>query len=98
MLSDKIGKGYSSTVYKGLDDLTGEEVAIKVIELRSLKDQTSRLMLNTEIECFREVKHPNVLCFHNSYFTVNNCYIITEYCPGGDLAKVIRQKGKMPEN
>lgn len=23
LLSDKIGKGYSSTVYKGLDDLTG---------------------------------------------------------------------------
>ena len=23
LLTDKIGKGYSSTVYKGLDDLTG---------------------------------------------------------------------------
>ena len=23
LLSDRIGKGYSSTVYKGLDDLTG---------------------------------------------------------------------------
>lgn len=49
LLSDRIGKGYSSTVYKGLDDLTGQQVAIKVIELKSLRDQTSRLMLNTEI-------------------------------------------------
>lgn len=24
LLTDKIGKGYSSTVYKGLDDLTGK--------------------------------------------------------------------------
>lgn len=29
-MHDQIGKGYSSRVYKGKDDLTGETVAIKV--------------------------------------------------------------------
>jgi serine/threonine protein kinase len=72
-------------------------VAIKVIELRSLKDDTSKTMLNTEIECFREVQHPNVLRYCNSFFTANNCYIVTEYCPGSDLSKLMKTKGKIPE-
>lgn len=29
LLSDRIGKGYSSTVYKGLDDLTGTFLVIQ---------------------------------------------------------------------
>lgn len=28
------------------------------------------------------------------FFTVNNCYIITEYCEGGDLLSVIKRNGK----
>ena len=39
---DSIGKGYSSTVYKGKDDRNGEDVAIKVVDLSSLKDSTSK--------------------------------------------------------
>jgi len=54
-------------------------------------------MLQTEIDCFREVRHPNVLRYINSFFTTNNCYIITEYCAGSDLAKILRQRGRLAE-
>lgn len=37
-LNDVIGKGYSSTVYTGLNDQNGDKVAIKVIELKFIKD------------------------------------------------------------
>lgn len=37
-LNDVIGKGYSSTVYNGINQLNGEKVAIKVIELKFIKD------------------------------------------------------------
>jgi hypothetical protein len=37
-LNDVIGKGYSSTVYTGINEHTGEKVAIKVIELKFIKD------------------------------------------------------------
>lgn len=54
-------------------------------------------MLHTEIECFRELRHRNVLRYINSYFTANNCYIVTEFCPGSDLAKVLKQRGRISE-
>ena len=37
-LSDVIGKGYSSHVYKGRNDDTDEPVAVKVIDLKLLKN------------------------------------------------------------
>jgi|JI9StandDraft_2_1071091.scaffolds.fasta_scaffold216212_1 predicted Ser/Thr protein kinase len=35
---DVVGKGYSSVVYKGTDSITGDHVAIKVVDIRQLKD------------------------------------------------------------
>jgi|JI6StandDraft_1071083.scaffolds.fasta_scaffold07370_8 serine/threonine protein kinase len=29
--------------------------------------------------------------------TVNNCYIVTEYCSGGDLATYLKQRGRLSE-
>ena len=37
-LTDAIGKGYSSNVYKGRHDENCQPVAIKVIDLRMLKN------------------------------------------------------------
>lgn len=37
-LNDVIGKGYSSHVYKGRNDETDQSVAIKVIDLKMLKN------------------------------------------------------------
>lgn len=37
-LNDAIGKGYSSQVYKGRNDSSDEPVAVKVIDLKMLKN------------------------------------------------------------
>lgn len=41
-MTDKIGKGFSSIVYKGTNDLTNEVVAIKAIDMKGVKDSISR--------------------------------------------------------
>lgn len=46
-LTNSIGKGFSSTVYKGQHDPTGEEVAIKVINMKMLKNKSHRDLLNS---------------------------------------------------
>lgn len=51
---DKIGKGYSSIVYRGLNELNSthwvihvdEVVAIKAIDMKGVKDAVSREMLD----------------------------------------------------
>jgi serine/threonine-protein kinase ULK/ATG1 len=56
-LTDIIGKGYSSQVFKGKNDLTSkyyhyadEPVAIKVIDMKMLKCEVNRSLLANEIE------------------------------------------------
>jgi hypothetical protein len=44
-LSDTIGKGYSSQVYRGRNDNTEEPVAVKVIDLKMLKCEINRTLL-----------------------------------------------------
>jgi len=44
-LTDLIGKGYSSSVFRGINEKSKEQVAIKVIDLKSLKDKSARQML-----------------------------------------------------
>lgn len=98
-LGDIIGKGYSSQVYRGRNDETGknvfmvdEAVAVKVIDLKMLKNQINKVLLESEIEILKELRsEQNILSLQNVYTTKNNTYIITELCDS-DLNKVIKNK------
>ena len=91
-LNDVIGKGYSSHVFKGRNDDSDENVAIKVIDLRLLKNDINRILLNSEIEVLKQLKSlPHILALHEVFTTKNNTYIITELCES-DLNKVIKKK------
>lgn len=48
-MNDIVGSGYSSFVYKGKDERNGEIVAIKVIDMRKLKNDVERYLLSNEI-------------------------------------------------
>lgn len=41
----------------------------------------------------RELSHEHVIACREVLMTTNNCYIITEYYPQGDLAALLTQKG-----
>ena len=96
LLNEQIGKGFSSVVYRGTNDHTHEEVAIKVINLKHLRDGLARQMLDTEVECLTQFNHPNLLKLYASLNTANNYYIVTEFCEG-DLATKLKDKGKLTE-
>jgi serine/threonine-protein kinase ULK/ATG1 len=91
-------------VYLGRNDNTSnhclkadETVAIKVIDLKGLVDQFARDMLQSEIQAIRTLSHPNILRCYDVFTTVNNCYIIMEFCDEGDLAANLHKKGKLSE-
>lgn len=65
--------------------------------MKSIKDNIAKEMLHCEIEALRTLSHPNVLKCFDVFTTVNNCYIITEFCGEGDLASLIKLRKKLPE-
>ncbi|CAD8190200.1 unnamed protein product [Paramecium octaurelia] len=84
-LEDCLGQGEYSSVFKGQDRRSGQEVAIKVIENSKLNSNFSRQMLSNEIESLKKLNSPYILQYINYIYTPNNQYIITEYCNEGEL-------------
>lgn len=75
-----IGKGAFSSVYLGKCNITGEAVAIKVINLGSLTMETYQ-KLQEELAILNGLPHhPNIVKMLKALQTVNNVYIITEHC------------------
>lgn len=79
-------------MYTGVNDTNGKKVAIKVIELKFIKDLNTKKLLQTELECIKKIRHRNLLRFIDTYETANNLYIITEYCEGGDLQRELKNR------
>ena len=56
-----------------------------------MKVATSQL-LKTEISILQELDHPNIVRFVEVLYSNHNCYLITQYCEGGNLEKYSHQK------
>ena len=54
-------------------------------------------MLENEIKIMKALDHPNIVKLLDVYRTLTHCYLITEYCPSGDLASLIRKQGRLSE-
>lgn len=50
-----------------------------------------------EVQVMHRLSHAHVLKFHDWYETKNNLWLILEYCTGGDLEKIVKQDGHLPE-
>lgn len=88
----RIGRGSFSMVYQGYHKDTGVKVAIKEIEIRSLRDMLERL--KSEIEVMRNLEHINIVKLYDVIYdeTDTYAYLILEYCSGGDLSKFLDGK------
>lgn len=45
-----------------------------------------------------DLSHPNVIKFYEHIESKNHMWEVTEYCPGGDLLKLVEQDKSLPEN
>ena len=96
-VNDQIGNGYSSVVYKGKNQNNEHSVAIKVINLHSLPSRFHRQLLENELQILRKVQSEHIIEVFDIFQTLNNTYIITEYCDSGDLSSFLKQKKKLNE-
>ncbi|PVU92837.1 hypothetical protein BB561_003598 [Smittium simulii] len=86
----QIGEGQYGTVYKALDKKTLEMVAIKVISKQN-KSSADLEMFYKEISILLRLKHPHIIQLKQSFETVDNIYIITEYCKCDLLGYAIKR-------
>lgn len=72
----------------------------KKLEFVAIKrmDKARKQKILNEAKILEELHHPNIIKFYEYMETKNHMWAVTEYCPGGDLLKLIEQDKSLPEN
>ena len=83
-LGETIGKGHYAVVKRAKHCLSGEKVAVKVIDKTKL-DSVSKAHLFQEVTCMKLVQHPNVVRLYEVIETQTTLYLVQELGDGGDL-------------
>ncbi|KRX09005.1 Protein kinase-like domain [Pseudocohnilembus persalinus] len=98
--TDKLGEGAFASVYKGKQDITQEVVAMKIIknyQQKLKKDQNLKKTLNSEIETQLLLRNKHIVDLLDYIEDSRNIYIIQEYCDGGTLDKVLKERKQIDE-
>jgi len=92
-----LGRGTQGSVFKAYTISSSKtSVAIKVISKNSLS-KTGRDNLVTEIGLLKKIKHKFIVDLLDFHWDDKYIYIVMEFCGGGDLSTVIKQRKCLSE-
>lgn len=76
----------------------GELVAIKVYNLAKLQQdqywQSKEAYIKKEVDLVKGLNHPNIVRYRDHSLTKTEAVLVQEYCDGGDLAEVLKNRKK----
>ena len=98
LLAEQIGVGTFSKVTKGIHILTGEKVAIKILDKSQIKDEIDIKHITREMEILKSIFHKNICQLYETISTEHNFYLIMEYIDGGDLGDYISKNISLSEH
>jgi 5'-AMP-activated protein kinase catalytic alpha subunit len=85
ILSKTIGEGTFGKVKLGTHILTGEKVAIKVLEKERIVDIADVERVAREIHILKLIRHPHIIQLYEIIETPRQLYLIMEFASGGEL-------------
>lgn len=98
-----LGKGLSSVVRRCLCKNTGEEFAVKIMDIsdKGIVDEDGlglREQVQREAEILRRVSgHPNIVTLHDVYESRTFIFLVFELCRNGELFDLLTSKVRLSE-
>ena len=92
-----IGEGTFGKVKLGTHSLTGEKVAIKILEKERIKDTADVERVAREIHILQLIRHPNIIQLYEIIETPKQLYLIMEFASGGELFDYIVANTRVKE-
>lgn len=96
-ITDTIGEGGMGDVYRGVDEHTGETVAIKRLKSDIVQSNPSLIERFTrEGEALRRLNHPNIVKMLAAIEENGLHYLVMQYVGGGSLRDLLDRQPKLP--
>jgi serine/threonine protein kinase len=88
-LLDKIGKGSFGEVYITKKKNTNQLFATKKVAKSLVFQEKIKRYFNNEIFILKNIEHPNIIKLYEIKQTINNFYLVFDYCNGGGLSNCL---------
>lgn len=98
VLTETVGKGGFGSVMKGVHLETAETVAVKFVPKRSFRQMSDLQRVFQEIQCLRNIRHPNVIRILDVADNPDSVCFIMEYAAGGELRGYVERRKELDEN
>ncbi|KAI7820967.1 kinase-like domain-containing protein [Gamsiella multidivaricata] len=92
-----IGQGNFGKVLLAENDITGEHVAVKILEKAQFKSEQQRLHATREARLMATLRHPNIVDVKTVMEDDYRILIVMENLTGGELFDYISNKGSLDE-
>ena len=96
-LGKNIGEGTFGKVKEGKHILTGEKVAIKILEKAKIADVSDVERVAREIHILKIIRHPHLIQLYEIIETSKQLFLIMEYAQGGELFDYIVARKRLKE-
>ncbi|KAM4824938.1 serine/threonine-protein kinase BRSK1 [Thomomys bottae] len=93
-LEKTLGKGQTGLVKLGVHCITGQKVAIKIVNREKLSESVL-MKVEREIAILKLIEHPHVLKLHDVYENKKYLYLVLEHVSGGELFDYLVKKGRL---
>ena len=93
---DKLGQGGMGTVLLAKHRRMDREVAIKVLPVTALDSKAAVARFFQEVKVAAQLTHPNIVHAYDAGEHHGFQYLVMEFVPGHDLARVLSELGPIP--
>ena len=92
-----IGEGTFSKVKLGINKITKEKVAIKILEKSKIIEKDDLERIFREMKIIKQLNHENIVKVYDVFENNEYYFIIMDYCEGGELFDYIVKKERLKE-
>jgi serine/threonine-protein kinase len=94
----ELGRGGMGRVFLGREELTGRQVALKVLAAELAQDVGFLQRFQREIEALQKLDHPNIVHFYESGYENGFYYYAMEYIEGENLEEILAKRQRLPHD